>query len=61
MSEKILMQGVVEYNEGLDVFIGQRDGGRVVIMASNDGGFNGGEIDVLDLIAWLKQNRRDLL
>ena len=67
------MKGVREYGEGMPVRLAQtmglyvakgapRDGaGRIVIVAYNEGGYSCTEVDLLDVIAWVKQNRPELL
>lgn len=35
--------------------------GRLVIGALNEGGYNSTQVDLLDVIAWVKENRPDLL
>lgn len=40
----------------------QRQGyGRIVIVAINEGGFNSTEVDLLQLLSWVKHNRPELL
>lgn len=60
-----------EYNEGYDVEIVPVNAysvrnnpelmGRPVILAVNEGGHNSVEVDLLDVIAWVKENQPDLL
>jgi len=58
----IEMAGVREYCECKRVELGMHeDSGRLVVRAWNEGGSNCTEVDVLELVAWLKQNRPDLL
>jgi len=65
----MIMVGVQEYCEEMSVKLIQRideleDGignGRWVIKALNEGGYNSTEVDVLQMIDWLKKNRPDLL
>ena len=71
----IEMDGVTEYAEGMPVILTQTDGvddpwipkdqrvgrGRLVVQAKNEGGFNCTHVDILQLVAWLKANRPDLL
>ena len=72
MSDDVTMQGVREYAEGYDVFIGPTEGfynfggprdgaGRLAVKATNEGGFNGTEVDLLDLLMWLHVNRPDII
>ena len=57
-----VMEGVTEYSEGYEVELLQtKDNGRWVIMALNQGGFDSTSVDVVDLIAWLRANRPELL
>ena len=70
----IKMDGVTDYSEGMDVELAETTGtysgipgaprpgaGRLVVKAYNEGGFNQTEVDVLELVAWLKKHRPDLL
>lgn len=66
------LAGVREYAEGMEVTLditkksewkGSCDHtppGRLIISASNEGGYNGTEVDLLDLLTWLDKHR-DLL
>ena len=56
-----IMHGVTEYAEGLDVRLQLEDNGRLIVSAYNEGGFNGTSIDLLELLAWLRNNRPDLI
>tara|TARA_R110000868_G_scaffold43927_2_gene147425 strand:- start:308 stop:547 length:240 start_codon:yes stop_codon:yes gene_type:complete len=72
---KIKMEGVTEYVEGDDVYLTETEGtyveempddnlpgrGRLVIKAINEGGFGCTEVDLLELLAWVKANRPDLI
>ncbi len=72
---EIEMVGVTEYCENIPVYLTDTTGiyeylvdksewagnGRLVIKAINEGGYNSTQIDVLELIQWLKDNRPDLL
>lgn len=49
-----------EYAEGLPVKIIELNG-RLVIEALNEDGHNGTEVDLTDVINWIKSNRPDLL
>lgn len=40
---------------------GSKLNGREVIVASNEGGYNCTQIDLLGLVEWLKNNRPELL
>lgn len=71
--EGTLMDGVTEYTEGYGVrlvetsgaYVGigkEREGaGRLVIQALNEAGHNCTEVDLLQLLAWVKANRPDLM
>lgn len=58
-----VMVGVREHAEGYDVTLIESHYklGRMTIQALNEAGHNGTEVDLLDLIAWLKANRPELL
>lgn len=68
-----LMEGVTEYAEGYGVrlvetagsYVGlgrPREGaGRLVIKALNEAGRNCTEVDLLEVLAWVKANRPDLM
>lgn len=56
-----IMHGVTEYAEGLDVKLQMEDNGRPIVSAYNEGGFNGTSVDLLELLAWLRANRPDLI
>ena len=56
-----IMHGVTEYAEGLDVRLQLEDNGRLIISAKNEGGYNGTSVDLLELLAWLRANRPDLM
>ncbi len=58
--EKVVMDGVREYCESYPVRLMERDG-RLCIEAENEGGYNSTEVDVLDVLAWVKKFRPDLL
>ena len=67
------MNGVTEYAEGYEVRLvettGAYDGiskerpgaGRLVILALNEAGHNCTEVDLLELLAWVKAHRPDLM
>ncbi len=59
-TEKVVMDSVVEYNEGLKVSL-RRYNGKYVVSALNENGFNGTDVDLLSLLNWLRSNRPDLL
>jgi hypothetical protein len=49
-----------EYVEREPVEIKERDG-RLIIEALNEGGHNGTEVDLMDVIKWVEVNRPDLI
>lgn len=52
---EITLDGVREYGEGLPVKIAfYEDVGRFALKAENQGGYDCVEINLLDLVAWLK-------
>lgn len=53
--KKIVMEGVREYCEEMDVSL-RTTNGRLVIEARNECGHNSTEVDLLDLLDWLKAN-----
>lgn len=64
------MGSVREYAEGLGVDLERDDkpndkywqgSGRWVVTATNEGGYNCTQVDLGDLVTWLKANRPDLL
>lgn len=52
----VAMEGVKEYSEGLPLQLISGGGGRMVILAFNEGGFNNTQIDVETLLDWLLKN-----
>ncbi len=70
-----LMLGVTEYAEGYEVRLVETKGyytsgkpepewpgrGRLAIKALNEAGHNWTEVDLLELLAWVKANRPDLM
>lgn len=72
---KIIMVGVREYSEGMKVELTTTGGefdvnkpekdwlgkGRIVIKAFNESGYNCTEVDLVDIILWLRKNRPELL
>ena len=50
--------GIREYAEGYDVAIG-KEGGRWVVCATNEGGYNGTRVDLRDLLDWVYENMSD--
>ena len=61
--KETIMHGVREYNEEYDVSlkVGSYSEGRLVICALNEATYNATEVDLLDLIEWLKENKPELL
>jgi len=67
------MDGVTEYAEGYAVRLVKTSGayvgigkeyqgaGRLVIQALNEAGHNCTEVDLLEVLAWVKANRPDLM
>lgn len=54
------MEGVREYAEEMPVYLTEGpDGPRVT--ALNEAGYNRTDVDIVDLIRWLKANRPELL
>jgi hypothetical protein len=51
----IVMEGVREYCEEMTVRL-RKTNGRLVIEARNEGGHNSTEVDLVDLLDWLKAN-----
>lgn len=66
---EIEMDGVTEYCEGMPVHLLESTKDpytfklidRWVIQAANEGGHNSTEVDLVDLLLWLKKNKPDLL
>ncbi len=70
--EPVVMEGVREYGEEYPVTVGMRtptkcnkfktpEEPRECVFATNEGGYNGVDIDLEDLVVWLAKNRRDLV
>ena len=60
--ESTTLHNVREYAEGFDVTLkADEETGRLCIVAMNEGGHNCTAVDLLDLLAWLKTNRPELL
>lgn len=55
-----VMEGVREYTEGCPVEL-TRSAARLVIKATNEGGNNVTEVDLLDLLDWIKRNDPEIL
>lgn len=75
MSDKKVMEGVIEYDENMPVTIERitslwnettgldeklEGDGRLVICASNEAGYNGTSVDLSGLLEWLSKNMPDL-
>lgn len=54
------INGIREYAEGEPVRLSYQNK-RPTIVARNEGGFNGTEVDLLDLINWIKKEMPELL
>lgn len=59
-TEAIIMEGVTEYAEGMDVSLSTRNG-RLTIDAKNEGGHNGTDVDLVQLLLWVQKNLPELL
>jgi hypothetical protein len=59
-TEAVPMDGVREYCEGYAVRLSVEDG-RLTVQASNEGGHNSTEVDLLDVIGWLRRFAPGLL
>ena len=57
---EIPMAGVTEYAEGFEPALKEVEG-RLVVEAYNESGFNVTQVDLVQLIHWLRVNRPDLL
>jgi hypothetical protein len=55
------MEGVDEYIDGSQVELTRNNLGHLVIEASNEGGYNCTQVNILQLIQWLKTNRPEIL
>lgn len=56
-----VMEGVREYGERSAVHFCERINGRPTIRAYNEGGYNCTDVDLIDVILWVRENRPDLL
>jgi len=54
------MEGVTEYEEGMDVRLSTRNG-RLTIDAKNEAGHNGTDVDLVQLLLWVQKNLPELL
>lgn len=67
----VLMQGVTEYTEGMPVYLAKNNGlypishntkkirignNRFIVLSLNEGGYNGTEIDLEQLLEWVANN-----
>jgi len=59
MSE-IIMEGVKEYDEEMDVRLSTRNG-RLTIDARNEGGHNGTDVDLVQVLEWVHKNMPELI
>lgn len=53
-----------DHNEGLEVEIEEKlvgDTKRLVIVALNQAGYDATEVDLLDVIEWVRENKPELL
>lgn len=57
---EIIMEGVKEYAEEMDVRLGTRNG-RLTIDARNEGGHNGTDVDLVQVLEWVHKNLPQLL
>ena len=55
-AQRIVMKGVREYCEEMDVALSRTTEGRLVIEARNEGGYNCTQVDLEDLLDWLRKN-----
>jgi hypothetical protein len=54
---EVIMQGVREYTEEMEVTLKIWDAnGRLIIHALNEAGYNCTEVDLLDLLDWVRAN-----
>lgn len=51
--KKVKMQHVEEHAEGYPVEL-EKVGSRYIIKAKNEGGFNGTQVDLLQMLQWLE-------
>lgn len=56
----MIMEHVREYSEGLPVDI-LKHKDRPIIVAANEGGYNSVQIDLIDVITWIKLHRPELI
>ena len=54
-----IMEGVTEYAEGLDVRLSVNKG-RFVVDATNEGGYSGTDVDLVQLLEWVNKNMPEL-
>lgn len=58
-TEALVMAGVEEHTEELDVELATKKG-RLVVRARNEGGFNFTEVDLEQLLKWVAENRPEI-
>lgn len=58
--EEIIKTDIREYAEEMAVTIISKNE-RIVIKALNEGGYNLTEVDLVDVIQWVKRNKPELL
>jgi len=61
--KNIIMVGVKEYCEDMDVILTTAcmDRDRLVIKAYNEAGYNSTEVDLIDVIIWLRKYKPEIL
>lgn len=55
-----VMTGVTEYGEGSEVLL-RYENGRPVIVASNEAGYSGTFVDLIQVLEWVNENIPELL
>jgi effector-binding domain-containing protein len=55
------MPGVRAYDNEPNVELWRHSNGRLVIRAYNEGGYNGTEVDLLDLLDWAQSSGREVI
>lgn len=61
MEDRILMEGVRDSDGEETVYLSSGFDGRPLVVATNDEGYSATEVDLSDLLRWLKEYRPDLL
>lgn len=59
--EEILMEGVRDSDGEETVYLSYGLDGRPLVKTNIDEGYNAAEVDLLDLLRWLRKHRPDLL